>query len=84
MYNAHATGARSLAPIRITDVSAADAAADTGANRTDTALERVREWHAKVVRWLTIAAVGVTLLLGWIGPGQLSLLAHGLRRGSPP
>ena len=53
------------------------AATDAGADRADAARERVRAWHARVIYWLTVAAVGVTVLLAWIGLGQLSLLVHG-------
>ena len=60
------------------------AAADAGAGRADGAHDRVRAWHARLVRWLTVTAVAVTLLLTWIGLGQLSLLAHGYTWAPPP
>ena len=50
---------------------------DSVAERTDIAHERVRAWRAKIIRWLTGTAAGVTFLLAWIGLGQLSLLVHG-------
>jgi hypothetical protein len=53
------------------------AAADAGADRMGTAQERLQTWHARVTRWLTAIAVAVTILLGWVGLGQHSLMVHG-------
>jgi hypothetical protein len=35
--------------------------------------------RAKILGWLTLAAVAVTVLCSWVGAGQVSLFAHALR-----
>lgn len=52
---------------------------DDGAERVAGARGRVEAAHTRVVRWLRITAVAVTLLLVWIGAGQFFLLAAGWR-----
>jgi hypothetical protein len=55
------------------------AAVDEGAARADAARAQVGAWRARVTRGLTWAAALVTLILAWVGVGQLSLLAHACR-----
>jgi hypothetical protein len=40
---------------------------------------KVEEGHSRINHWTTICAVVVTIVLFWIGLGQLSLLIHGGR-----
>jgi hypothetical protein len=47
------------------------------AERIDVAKGRVAELRSRIHAWLRATAVGLTLLLLWIGMGQWSLLAHG-------
>ena len=44
----------------------------TGADGMERARERVEIWHAKVRRWLAIAAIVFALVAIWIGAGQIS------------
>lgn len=55
------------------------AAVDEGADRTAGARDQVRTWHDRVIDWLTVVAVVITLILVWIGAGHLSLLLHARR-----
>jgi hypothetical protein len=43
------------------------------------AREEIQHVRAKVRGWVTLAAVGVTILLAWVAAGQVSLFAHALR-----
>lgn len=51
-------------------------AIDAGADRASGAGNRVRAWHDRIVRGLHVTGVALTVLLGWIGLGQLSLLTY--------
>ncbi|MFL5339589.1 MAG: hypothetical protein ACJ8F7_05415 [Gemmataceae bacterium] len=45
----------------------------------DATRERAAQIKRKIVGWLTLAAIGVTGLVTWIGMGQVSLFAHGVK-----
>lgn len=53
---------------------------DIGVERLNTASERMELLRVRVVRVFTIVALASTVLLVWIGAGQVSLLIHGFRR----
>src|SRR5262249_50970097 len=59
---------------------------DEGIGKTDRALERVKEWHARFGHILFWSAVGLTVVLVWIALGQFSLMVHGFSwaRGRRP
>jgi hypothetical protein len=44
----------------------------------DAACEAVREVQPKIGGWITLAAVGVTILCVWMAAGQISLFVHAL------
>jgi hypothetical protein len=46
-------------------------------DRVEQARDRVGGLRSDLLRWLPFAEVGATILLIWIGLGQLSLLVHG-------
>jgi len=45
----------------------------------DAARKGMQQVTAQVLGWLTLAAIAVTLMLGWVAIGQISLFAHALR-----
>src|SRR5262249_25610971 len=55
------------------------AAVDAWQSDLDAVREEVSRVKAEVLGWLWPAAVAVTLLVGWVGLGQLSLFAHALQ-----
>jgi hypothetical protein len=48
-------------------------------NRLSETQTKAEKLKAKTLRWLRIAAVGVTLLMLWMAAGQISLCIHGWR-----
>jgi hypothetical protein len=55
------------------------ALADAGSDRLANGRQRVADGHARVRQWINAAAVIVTVVLVWVGAGQLSLLVHARR-----
>jgi hypothetical protein len=53
------------------------AAVGDGSNRIDSARSTVERSQAKIGLWVDRLAIVITVLLVWIGAGQLSLLVHG-------
>jgi hypothetical protein len=53
------------------------AATDDGSDRVNGARLKVADRHAQIIKWITLSAVFLTLLLVWIAAGQFSLLLHG-------
>jgi flagellin-like hook-associated protein FlgL len=63
-------------------------AVDEASNRIDSVREDVGAYHSSINLWLDRLAIAITVLLGWIGAGQFSLLIHGKKltfgHKSPP
>jgi hypothetical protein len=45
----------------------------------DLTRQRLGDLKEKIVGWLTWAAIVVTVLVAWVGAGQISLFAHGVK-----
>jgi hypothetical protein len=63
------------------------AAMDEGSSRANEAREKIADRHARIVHWVSAAAVALTVILVWIGLGQFSLLVQGwnfVRKSAQP
>lgn len=50
---------------------------EEGSKRTDAVRGKIADGHTRIRYWLNAAALTITIVLFWIGLGQLSLLIHG-------
>lgn len=55
------------------------ATVDAWQSDLDSTHDGLAQVKAKILGWLTFAAIGVTVLCSWMGAGQLSLIARALR-----
>lgn len=53
------------------------ALAEAGRERVEDARQSIDAAHKRLMRWINGLAVALTVVLVWIGAGQLSLLVHG-------